>query len=261
MPPPTILVTNDDGVDAAFFRQLVLALNEVADVCAVAPADEQSWIGKAMSRYRDVAVRRIETFPCPAWAVDGTPSDCVNLGIAHLLPNRPDLVVSGINIGLNAGLPLILNSGTVAAALEGALLGIPALALSQHLPAEAFQRLKADPNALDPETRTSLEAAAAISARFAGTLASTGNPRTEVNNLNFPFPTRPDTPLEETVPARLNPGSLYRKTPGGLFRFQFQLPDEDGQESLSDIACLKKGAVSRSVLAFGSLGLRPLQKN
>lgn len=251
---PTFLVSNDDGIDAAFLRRLVRELITIADVYVVAPAGEQSWIGKAMSRYREVAVREVPGYPCPAWSVEGTPADCVNLAVGHLLPRPPDLVVSGINVGFNAGLQLILNSGTVAAALEGALLGYPALALSLHLPSPAFARLKADSGAVEPEIGPTLDAAAAVALPIAETLASGSNPGAEVHNVNFPCPFSADGTVKRCRPSRIHLGSLYRPTSGDKFRFHFQPPEEPPQDFLSDLACLKKGWASHTVLRFGDLG-------
>ncbi len=254
MSHPTILITNDDGLDTAFLRHLAAALAEIGRVYTVAPATEQSWTGKAMSRHREVAVRPVEGHAGPAWAVEGTPADCVNIAVGHLLPRRPDLVVAGINIGFNAGLPLILSSGTVAAALEGALLGLPALALSQHLPPGTFKSLKSKPGALDGEMQKSLAAAAAFATRLARTLAGRGNPRNVVHNVNFPFPVHPETPCKKTVPARFNLGSLYRRSSHNRFHFRLNLPEEGPREGLSDMDCLRKGWISHGLLDFGALG-------
>ncbi len=84
---------------------------------------------------------------------------------------------------------------------------------------------------------------------------SGGNPAHEVHNVNFPFPVGADTLWETTIPARFHPGSLYRKAGEDLFRFRFALPREDPRTVLTDIACLKQGRISHSVLEFGRLGV------
>ncbi len=254
MARPLILVSNDDGIDAPFLRRLVAVLARDAEVHVAAPGGERSWIGKAMSRHGDIVVEEAAGFPCPAWRVEGTPADCVNLAIGHLLPRKPDLVLSGINVGFNAGLPLILSSGTVAAALEGALLGFPAAAFSLELPPEIFNRLKADPEAMNPETELTLQACCETAAEFAAGLAGSENRETEVHNINFPFPYSLAHGIERTRPGRLNLGSLYRRASGDRFRFDFHLPQESPQEALTDLACLQSGRASHSVLRFGSLG-------
>ncbi len=251
---PLILVSNDDGIDAPFLRALVSALDRQAEVYVAAPAGEQSWIGKAMSRHRDIRLEEAEGFPCAAWRVEGTPADCVNLAVGHLLPRNPDLVVSGINIGFNASLPLILSSGTVAAALEGALLGFPAAAFSLQLPPEQFQLLKSRPLPLAPETELTLQASCETAAEIAGQLAGGDNRETEVHNINFPFPYARESGIERTRPGRMNLGSLYRRTLDDRFRFHFQLPQESAQEALTDLTCLRSGRASHTVLRFGALG-------
>jgi 5'-nucleotidase len=124
---PRILVTNDDGVHSEGIHALATALAPLGEVIVVAPHAESSAIGHALTLRRPL---RIES-PRPGYyAVDGTPTDCVNLGVAVLLKNElPDLVVSGINTGWNLG-DDVTYSGTVAGALEGALLGVPAIAVS-----------------------------------------------------------------------------------------------------------------------------------
>ncbi len=132
---PRILVTNDDGVYADGIRALAAALQPLGDVTVVAPTQESSAIGHALTLRRPL---RIEPAGPGFYAVDGTPTDCVNLGVAILLQGQlPDIVVSGINTGWNLG-DDVTYSGTVAGALEGALLGIPAIAVSLRRTREAF---------------------------------------------------------------------------------------------------------------------------
>src|SRR5690554_6084905 len=138
-----VLVTNDDGIDSFFLRCLVEGLMESFRVTVAAPMGEQSWIGRALSRNREVHVAECEDFPCRAFALDGTPSDCVNIALGHLLQDDfPELVCSGINIGFNATLPLILSSGTIAGAIEGACWGLPALAFSHQIPPSEYETLR-----------------------------------------------------------------------------------------------------------------------
>jgi 5'-nucleotidase len=123
---PSILVTNDDGVSSEGIHILARALEALGDITVVAPLTEASAIGHALTLRRPL---RVEAHGPGAWAVDGTPTDCVNLGVEIVLKGKPDLVVSGINKGWNLG-DDVTYSGTVAGAMEGALLGIPSLAVS-----------------------------------------------------------------------------------------------------------------------------------
>src|ERR671919_1650582 len=121
-----ILVTNDDGVHSEGIRALADALAPLGDVTIVAPIQEASAIGHALTLRRPL---RLETISPRVFAVDGTPTDCVNVALAHVLRGKPELIVSGINKGWNLG-DDVTYSGTVSGALEGALLGIPSIAIS-----------------------------------------------------------------------------------------------------------------------------------
>src|SRR6266851_3085677 len=121
-----ILVTNDDGYRSEGIHALALALREVGEVTTVAPVEEASAIGHALTLRHPL---RLETIADRVFAVDGTPTDCVNIAVTQVFKALPDLVVSGINKGWNLG-DDVTYSGTVAGALEGALLGVPALAVS-----------------------------------------------------------------------------------------------------------------------------------
>jgi 5'-nucleotidase len=124
---PVILVTNDDGIHAAGLACLAAALSPLGEVYVVAPDREQSAVGHALTLHRPLRVDRVGE---RRFAVNGTPSDCVNLGVLGLLPESPVLVVSGINHGSNLG-DDVTYSGTVSAAMEGTLLGVSSMAVSQ----------------------------------------------------------------------------------------------------------------------------------
>jgi 5'-nucleotidase len=121
-----LLVTNDDGVHAAGLAALAAALDDLGEVHVVAPEREQSACGHALTLHRPLRVDRVRE----RWhAVNGTPSDCVNLAVLGFLPAPPVLIVSGINHGSNLG-DDVTYSGTVSAAMEGTLLGVPSIAVS-----------------------------------------------------------------------------------------------------------------------------------
>jgi 5'-nucleotidase len=125
-----ILITNDDGIFSQGIRLLASALSTLAEVTVVAPDREQSATGRALTLSRPLRMQKVEE---NWYAVDGTPTDCVNLGVLSLLKDRPpDLICSGINFGLNLG-DDVTYSGTVSATFEGTLLGIPSVAFSQEV--------------------------------------------------------------------------------------------------------------------------------
>jgi 5'-nucleotidase len=121
-----ILVTNDDGYLAGGLRMLAEAAAELGEVCVVAPDREQSATSHSLTLHYPLRVR---TTTERVQVVDGTPTDCVVLAVGELLDDRPDFVLSGVNHGANLG-DDVLYSGTVAAAMEATILGIPAVALS-----------------------------------------------------------------------------------------------------------------------------------
>lgn len=162
---PLILVTNDDGVTSEGIHVLAEAMKPLGDVVIVGPLQEASAIGHALTLRRPL---RIETIRESVYAVDGTPTDCVNLGCEIILKRLPDLVVSGINKGYNLG-DDITYSGTVSGALEGALLGAPGIAVSlRRTPTYDFAP------------------AAAVAATVARMVLSQGIPARSFLNINVP---------------------------------------------------------------------------
>jgi 5'-nucleotidase len=126
-----ILLTNDDGIYAPGLRALRLELQKIGTVEVVAPATEQSATGHSVTLNNPIVVQEIydEKMARIGWAVEGRPADCVKLALRELLGYKPDLIVSGLNAGSNAGIN-VLYSGTVAAAIEGAFFGITSIACS-----------------------------------------------------------------------------------------------------------------------------------
>jgi 5'-nucleotidase len=131
-----ILLTNDDGITAPGLVALYRELSSMGEVHVVAPESVQSAAGHGITLNAPLLTSRV-TVPdgFTGVAVDGRPADCVKLAVAHLVPRPPDLVVSGINSGANVGINVVY-SGTVAAAIEAAFLGLPAIAVSLHLDRE-----------------------------------------------------------------------------------------------------------------------------
>lgn len=127
-----ILLTNDDGVQAAGLLALHQAAAELGDCEIVAPATHQSGTSHSITIHGELTVERMHIDgTLHGWGVDGKPADCVKLALRHIMKDPPDLVLSGVNAGANVGINL-LYSGTVGAATEAALNGLPAIALSVH---------------------------------------------------------------------------------------------------------------------------------
>jgi 5'-nucleotidase len=122
---PLILVSNDDGIRSNGIRTLAARLGDLGDVIVVAPDRERSATSHAFTLDRPLRVEEVED---GRFMVDGTPADCVYLGLLKICPRKPDLVVSGINHGFNLGSD-VFYSGTVAGAVEAALRDVPAIAM------------------------------------------------------------------------------------------------------------------------------------
>ncbi|MBC8041581.1 MAG: 5'/3'-nucleotidase SurE [Opitutaceae bacterium] len=256
-----LLLTNDDGIDSPFLHALTDALRAAGhDLRIAAPKTEQSWIGCAKSRLRPVASAvATRDFGCPAWSIDGTPSDCVSIALAHLLPpDEPiDAVVSGINIGRNASLGFILASGTIAGAWEGAVHGLPAIAFSQDLTTAQFEAYRASGHRADADLQRTLDISAARAAQLVPDLiAATPLRSFIVHNVNFPSPCAADTPIRRTVPARvIVPGLFSPAADDGSHRFIFKLGEDiSPDDPLTDRAAIENGLISHTVLNYTALG-------
>ena len=128
---PLILVTNDDGISAPGIRTLISAMNEIGDVIVVAPDSPQSAMGHAITINSTLHCNeiKIDDGPQKEYSCSGTPADCVKLGINEILDRKPDICVSGVNHGSNSSINVIY-SGTMSAAVEASIEGIPAIGFS-----------------------------------------------------------------------------------------------------------------------------------
>ena len=175
-----ILLTNDDGIHAPGIRSLQKALTQLGDVEVVAPLSEQSGVGLSITYLHPLMIHQeFESGKHWGWAVAGSPADCVKLGILEFCPQRPDLIISGINSGSNVGIN-VLYSGTVAGAIEGAFAGIPSIAISA---ASSFAN----------DTKPDYDRCAAQSIPIIRKLLQDPYPADRLWNLNFPE-IRPDWP-------------------------------------------------------------------
>lgn len=161
----TVLVTNDDGISAPGLVALRKALQKIASPVVVAPERDNSAVSHSLTMRRPLWVQQMEE---AVFMVDGTPADCVTLGVAKIAVRRPSLIVSGINPGENIG-DDVNYSGTVSAAVEGTMLGIPSFAVS-----------------LAGEAPFHYEYAAAFAARLAKWILDHGMPRDTLLNVNIP---------------------------------------------------------------------------
>ena len=256
---PHALVTNDDGINSIFLHRLVDALLPDFTVSVAAPAFEQSWIGRAVTRHGEIEVIHSPAlFPegVEAWAISGTPSDCVNIALGNLLPQLPDIVLSGINIGFNTTETLILSSGTVAGAIEGALWNLPAIAFSKCVPNHLFANIQQSKGQTEGALADSLSAAAEHARRIALETLKQPPAKGTVVNINFPASTNTDSPTEQTVPAKVHLGSLYAQSSPGKYSFRYSDGITFEPDPQSDREALERGSISHSILDFARIGQR-----
>jgi 5'-nucleotidase len=229
-----ILVTNDDGINARGITFLAEQLRKIGSVTVVAPDRERSAVGHALTLHHPLRV--MEMSPS-VFAIDGTPTDCVNLGLHNLMGFKPDIVVSGINRGANLG-DDITYSGTVSAAMEATLMGIPAFAVSLATgPAEG--------NYLP---------AAVFAAKLARRIFENGLPADTFLNVNVP-----DLPDSELLSPTI--------TRQGKRRYEGTIVDKidprgrkyywigNGEQNFLDIAGTDYHAVSRGYISITPLHL------
>ncbi|MEE9270378.1 MAG: 5'/3'-nucleotidase SurE [Candidatus Krumholzibacteria bacterium] len=226
--PLTLLLTNDDGYDAPGLQVLIDALEGLGDIYVVAPLNQQSASSHSLTLRKRIGTRRIGD---KRYTVDGTPTDCVLVAVDALLEKRPDLVISGINHGPNMGED-VTYSGTVAAAIEGTILGIRSIALS------SLQRTVESVQVIGPIARTIVETA--INLGIPGRCFLNVNiPNPEISPIKGVQVTKLgsrayDNLLQEERDEEGNPGYIIGGEDEPVWK------DEEG----TDIAAVRKGYVS-----------------
>ncbi|MFQ5514196.1 MAG: 5'/3'-nucleotidase SurE [Myxococcota bacterium] len=238
-----LLLTNDDGVDSPALVPLARALATLAPVRIVVPDGERSWIAKAISRWKEVHVRTVRREELEIEAVAGYPADCTNLGVHSLFDGPPEMVVAGVNIGLNTGLGFFLSSGTVGAAMEGWIAGVPAVAFSVGVPEDdrAWKQRIAQ-----GDFETLWPRAAGIAVDIIRTVRDCGFPP-DVDLLNINFPVRADmeTPRVITRLATVGYERLFRRREDGVFVHDASGSlRQSGELDGTDVAVVREGRVS-----------------
>ena len=252
---PLILATNDDGINSHFLISLVEALSEFCDVVTCAPDGERSWIGHAITRHQTLTPKKLKKYPGKeAYSLNGTPADCVNLAVGNLLDREPDVVVSGINLGYNVTMPMILSSGTVGGAMEACLLGLRAMAASLALPNEEFDQIRESGGKVKGKMARTLDAAAESAAKYAQKLATLPVPEgLTVHNLNYPpaYDGKEDPILTFANSLKLN--SLFNLTEDGKsyqLTYRTEWLDSAKIEVGSDLWALQENMATVSRLDF-----------
>lgn len=238
-----LLLTNDDGVDSPALVPFARALQALADVTVIVPDRPRSWISKAISRSHEINTRETGRDGVPITTCTGYPADATQLGVHVVCDPPPDVVVSGINLGLNHGTAFMLSSGTVGAAVEGWISGLPAIAFSTGVDGEHYVAWRRHADA---------EAAAGQWATLATTCAQILRDvwdahvwdEADVVTVNMPFDATPDTPRRVTSIARVRYGGLFDTV--GTDRYRHTFVDVTEPETLdgTDVGAFRDGVVS-----------------
>ena len=195
MNKPVILVTNDDGVQSPGLKALVEAVSHLGDVRVVGPEEPRSGTSMSLTFHKPLRLIKALVGGKRAYAVSGSPGDAVMIGVHKLTPRKPDLVISGINFGDNTTFQDVFASGTVAAAIEGAIMGIPAVAFSMAVPDESIF----SPYGFDLDFHTP----AVVAGHIAEWVIKNGlPPEAHLLNVNFPRRMNSNTKIYITKLAR-----------------------------------------------------------
>ena len=233
-----ILLTNDDGIYAPGLAAMERELRKMGDVCVVAPATEQSGVGHSITFLSPLVTKDIydDNDQHRGWAVEGSPADCVKIGVFEFCKQRPDLVVSGINGGLNAGIN-VLYSGTVAAAIEGAFFGITSIAVS-----------------LEYDEHAQFDKAATMAAGIIQQILAQEDSTERLYNLNFPTAAIHHPQELRVVPmgvARYGEHFIKRKDPKGRnYYWATNDPPPPREPRETDLSALADGHVTLTPLHY-----------
>jgi 5'-nucleotidase len=232
-----ILLTNDDGIYAPGLAALEYELQQLGKVEVIAPLTEQSGVGHAITYLHPLMAREVYDGPRRrGWAVEGSPADCVKLAIAELCKPRPQLVVSGVNSGQNAGIN-VLYSGTVAAAIEGAFFGITAIAVS-----------------LEYDEQARYDKAAQLAVPIIEQILAQKDGEPQLYNLNIPLDALESPAEVRVVPMCVAPwGEQFEKrcAPGGRpYYWATGRPPVPPVDEPTDLSELRAGHITLSPLHF-----------
>jgi len=239
---PTILLTNDDGVEAPGLPSLAAALAEIATVTVVVPDRERSWVAKAITRFDPVTVSTVVVGGTEMFTCSGYPADCVQLGVHILSEHIPDLVVSGINIGYNHGSAYLQSSGTAGAALEAAIAGVPGMAFSTGSHTMAWRDWKQ--MILTPAAIPTWERLAGVAAAVVADSFGAGRPG-DILNIGLPDEATLGTPRRRTRVAESGYDRLFAEQSPGVYIHSYGgLVHDPSTTDGTDVAAAVDGVIS-----------------
>jgi 5'-nucleotidase len=259
-----ILLTNDDGYKSAGILALQQALSKDFEVIVVAPGSERSWMGKSMSAHNAITLTKRTYRGNTVYVCSGTPADCTRLGLYEICKQPPAFVVSGINIGSNFGHGRILSSGTVGAAIEGAIDGVKSVAISL---CDTGNR---GIDYCDPSSTIYFETAAQLCANLLSSVEdSTYAEGIDVLSVNVPFEATIDAEIVITRPSTSSYGRLFAQSEVAADTYRhngasFRNEPESNALPGTDLAAILNGQISIAPLdiSMSAPGTRShLEKN
>jgi 5'-nucleotidase len=235
-----ILITNDDGYKSAGFVPLIKELSKKYSVTAIAPTKGRSWVGKAITTKKELRIKKITYQQVEMFLLDGTPADCVQIGLYDIVETRPKMIISGINIGLNIGRARTLSSGTIGAAIEGSIDGVRSIASSLSIP------MKMRDNKTDfyhSKNYRFFENAAQITTKVTSIIIDKTFDGVDLFSLNIPFDATIETPLAITTLFKTRYGRLFYKK-GKKFIQRTPPVEFKNMEEHSDLKALHDNKIS-----------------
>jgi len=207
-----ILLTNDDGYQSIGFISLLKELSKEFSVLAITSPDGKSWTGKAITAKREMDLKKVKIDGFDILVLNGTPADCVQVGIYNILKKLPRMVVSGINDGPNIGRGRILSSGTVGAAMEASIIGIKAIASSFCLFSDVYRKPVKKINFIDSKNCPILKNAAEITFKLVKTLIKKDFSKdVDLFSINIPFNATINSDFEITKLFKDTDWKLFHK--------------------------------------------------
>ena len=251
-----ILLTNDDGYKSAGFLPLLKELSKEFSVVVVVPNKEKCWIGKAITTKERLRLKKVKLDGFDIFTLNGTPADCVQIGLYNLLDSFPKMVVSGINQGANVGHARILSSGTVGAAMEASIEGVKALASSLRIPREIKKTL----DLFDEKNYAVFENAAKITAKLAKLLIDKEfDNDVDLFSANIPFNVSLDAGIEITKPFKNPYGKLFYEEEDGFILRTPNLDFENLQDG-TDLKALSEGKISLTPISLALFSNSSIKK-
>ena len=233
---------------------IIKRLTHFGNLTIVVPKEEQSWKGKSITRFSPLSAEVIELSGHPAYTVDGTPADCVNIALYNLMDKMPDFIVSGINIGLNTGLSFALSSGTIGACIEANIAGIPSIALSQQLNRDIFQNWVTNKHFDDDVINHLQNQHDDVMEKVLGALIGAEDTLKHpiIWNVNMPYQVKESWQIKNTILGRSFYRSCFKKVDG---HFEHALDSfSTDSSSESDDTVVNGGDISLTRIDIRDLG-------